>query len=234
MEPWILVILLVLGVPIFLAAWLIVRVVQARNQIDALTRRLGELELEFFRLKKETSSSRATAPAAAPRTTQEPQPVPQPEKVFPASPALPPAVPPPVAPALPPKPVFIPQSIVARPAASAGTQPPFISPTVAAGTKESSALESFTEQAARGKINWEQFMGVKGLAWPGGLVLFLAVAFFVKYSFDNNLVPPQLRVAIGFVVGLGLLVGGTCCIAGSNTPSARRHCAPQALSFFTP
>ena len=51
-------------------------------------------------------------------------------------------------------------------------------------------------------------MGVKGFAWVGGLALFLGVAFFVKYSFDNNLVPPVLRVAIGFLAGLGLLVGG--------------------------
>jgi uncharacterized membrane protein len=57
-------------------------------------------------------------------------------------------------------------------------------------------------------INWEQFMGVKMFAWVGGFALFLGVAFFVKYSFDNNLVPPELRVAIGFLTGLGLLVGG--------------------------
>ena len=49
-------------------------------------------------------------------------------------------------------------------------------------------------------------MGVKMFAWIGGLALFLGVAFFVKYSFDNNLIPPQLRVAIGFLTGLGLLV----------------------------
>ena len=51
-------------------------------------------------------------------------------------------------------------------------------------------------------------MGVKGFAWAGGLALFLGVALFVKYSFDNNLVPPALRVAIGFLAGLGLVVGG--------------------------
>ena len=37
---------------------------------------------------------------------------------------------------------------------------------------------------------------------------FLGVAFFVKYSFDNNLISPELRVAIGFLAGIGLLVGG--------------------------
>src|SRR5205823_2492934 len=51
-------------------------------------------------------------------------------------------------------------------------------------------------------IDWEQFMGAKLFAWIGGLALFLGVAFFVKYSFEHNLIPPELRVAIGFVVGL--------------------------------
>ncbi len=57
-------------------------------------------------------------------------------------------------------------------------------------------------------LNWEQFMGVKLFAWLGGFALFLAAAFFVKYSFDHDLVPPELRVAIGFLVGLGSVVGG--------------------------
>src|SRR6266852_5936250 len=56
-------------------------------------------------------------------------------------------------------------------------------------------------------INREQFMGVTLFAWAGGLALFLGVALFVKYSFDNNLVPPELRVALGFLAGLALLVG---------------------------
>jgi hypothetical protein len=57
-------------------------------------------------------------------------------------------------------------------------------------------------------INWEQFMGVKLLAWIGGLAAFLAVAFLVKYSFDRNLISPEVRMAIGFAAGLGALMGG--------------------------
>jgi len=64
------------------------------------------------------------------------------------------------------------------------------------------------EKPARPAINWEQFMGAKLFAWLGGLALFLGVAFFVKYSFEHNLVPPQVRVAIGFLIGAGLIVGG--------------------------
>ena len=57
-------------------------------------------------------------------------------------------------------------------------------------------------------INWEQFMGAKLFAWLGGLALFLGVAFFVKYSFEHDLIPPQVRVALGFLLGIGLVVGG--------------------------
>ena len=37
-------------------------------------------------------------------------------------------------------------------------------------------------------IDRERFMGVNLFAWIGGFVLFLATAFFVKYSIDNNLI----------------------------------------------
>src|SRR5258708_6459089 len=57
-------------------------------------------------------------------------------------------------------------------------------------------------------IDWEQFMGAKLFAWIGGLALFLGIAFFVKYSFGDNFIAPELRVAIGVVVCAGLFVGG--------------------------
>ncbi len=57
-------------------------------------------------------------------------------------------------------------------------------------------------------FNIEQFMGAKLFAWIGGLALFLGVVFFVKYAFERNLIPPAVRVAIGFLTGAGLLIGG--------------------------
>lgn len=57
-------------------------------------------------------------------------------------------------------------------------------------------------------FDWERFMGAKLFAWLGGLALFLGVAYFVKYSFDHDLVPAWMRVVIGLFTGLGLVVGG--------------------------
>lgn len=54
-------------------------------------------------------------------------------------------------------------------------------------------------------FRWEDFVGVKLFAWVGALLAFLGVAFFVKFSIDNNLVSPPVRIAIGGLVGLAAL-----------------------------
>ena len=81
-------------------------------------------------------------------------------------------------------------------------------------------------------IDWEQFMGAKLFAWIGGLALFLGVAFFVKYSFEHNLIPPELRVAIGFVVGAGLVVGGLLLKRQENAVTAQTLCATGILVLY--
>src|SRR5215510_1775258 len=99
--------------------------------------------------------------------------------------------------------------------------------------------EKFTEPAvahttapARPPINWEQFMGAKLFAWIGGLALFLGVAFFVKYSFEHNLISPELRVAIGFVVGASLVIGGLLLRRKENAVTAQTLCATGILVLY--
>src|SRR2546425_6141746 len=75
-------------------------------------------------------------------------------------------------------------------------------------------------------------MGAKLFAWIGGLALFLGVAFFVKYSFEHNLIPPELRVAIGFVVGAGLMVGGLLLKRQENAVTAQTLCATGILVLY--
>jgi uncharacterized membrane protein len=58
-------------------------------------------------------------------------------------------------------------------------------------------------------INWEQFLGVKGFAYAAGLAFFLGIAFAIKYSFDHNLISPELRMGFGFLTGVVLLIGGS-------------------------
>jgi len=75
-------------------------------------------------------------------------------------------------------------------------------------------------------------MGVKLAAWIGGLALFLAVAFFVKYSFEHNLIPPEVRVAIGFLVGAGLVGGGMKLAGKRYAVTAQTLCASGVVSLY--
>src|SRR5256885_2171746 len=81
-------------------------------------------------------------------------------------------------------------------------------------------------------VHWEQFMGVKLFAWIGGLALFLGVAFFVKYSFDNNLITPEMRVAIGYVMGIGLLIGGLVMVRKDYEVLGLTLCATGVLVLY--
>jgi uncharacterized membrane protein len=192
---WAFVVLLVLGVPITLGIWLVVRAVQSGRRIDELSLRIGALERDLFRLKTE----RTSVPAS--------QPTPEAEAVTP---------PPMSAETFQPLPEIAPPELVETPVppqpALASELPPLVPPIAETPPilDEYPAPESAATPPPKAipAINWEQFMGVKLFAWIGGLALFLGVAFFVKYSFEHNLVPPELRVALGFITGLGLLVGG--------------------------
>ncbi|HEY5766738.1 MAG TPA: DUF2339 domain-containing protein, partial [Candidatus Udaeobacter sp.] len=85
---------------------------------------------------------------------------------------------------------------------------------------------------AKPPIDWEQFMGAKLFAWIGGFALFLGIAFFVKYSFEHNLIPPELRIAIGFIVGVGLVVGGLLLKRKENAVTAQTLCATGILVLY--
>src|SRR2546427_5198533 len=203
MNEWMFVAALVLGVPIALAIWLIGRAVQVGKRLEELSHRLSELEKQVFPRKPEPESERPPEPAPAPGPSSTLPAVAElaqkrRETTLVGPPELPAAA----------KPGEIP---VATPPRLGAVPPPMQEPVAAFVPTPIGAALDPAKQAPKEiipAINWEQFMGVKLFAWAGGLALFLGVALFVKYSFDNNLVPPELRVALGFLAGLGLLVGG--------------------------
>jgi hypothetical protein len=221
------IILVVLGIPIALAIWLIVRAVQAKGHIEELSFRLSQLETEIVRLKRERESAQPAEPA--------PKPVPAPQvKTVVPSPISP------FQPAPEPKPAFtLPsraqilqrqrEGLAAKPAEPIATEPAATSafasgqsqaatppPAIPAGAPPVLPPLPPVEPKAAPQpprptgpaINWEQFLGVKGFAYAAGLAFFLGIAFAIKYSFDHNLISPELRMAFGFLTGLGLLIGG--------------------------
>jgi uncharacterized membrane protein len=54
----------------------------------------------------------------------------------------------------------------------------------------------------------EQRLGARGFVWLGGACIALAGAFLVKYSIDEGLLGPGMRVTLGIVLGIALLVAG--------------------------
>jgi hypothetical protein len=57
------------------------------------------------------------------------------------------------------------------------------------------------------RIDWERWIGVRGAAALGAGVLVIAGLYFFKYSLDNGLISPSLRVVLGTLTGLGCLAG---------------------------
>ena len=81
-------------------------------------------------------------------------------------------------------------------------------------------------------IDWEAFLGVKLFAWIGGFVLFLGIVFLIKYSFDNNLITPAMRVAIGTVLGVGLIITGWLTATRRYRVSGQSLCATGILVLY--
>lgn len=75
-------------------------------------------------------------------------------------------------------------------------------------------------------------MGVRLFAWLGGLALFLAVAYFVKYSFERNLIPPAVRVLMGLAMGVGLLVGGVRLKRREYAVTSQTLCATGVVVLY--
>ena len=247
MEPWFLVAVLVLGTPLVVGIWLIVRAVRTKSQLEELQRRVEELESNLINAQREVRShdavakTRETAPVSParpapaapasrpsqfeamiqfePEETSEPEPMPVPAPVAASAPIVPPLLSKPVA--TPAKELLenLPSSVAPPPPLP---QRPPVRP---------------TPPKPKPEINWEQFLGVKGLMWAGGVALFLFVAFIIQYSFQHNLIRPEIRMALGFVFGLALLVGGVILhrrkqyIVGAQTLCAVGVVALYAVTF---
>jgi uncharacterized membrane protein len=65
-------------------------------------------------------------------------------------------------------------------------------------------------------VDWERWIGVRGAALLGGVVLALAGLYFFQYSIEHGLIPPWLRVVFGSAVGIG-------CVAGAELRARARY-----------
>ncbi len=162
------------------------------GRIESLKSDVEMLKNSLERLR-EKSSAHLDFKSPAQKT-----PIPEPAgQTFPA----------PVAPPLPTPPPLVQKPVVSQadPIPAVISQPassvPLRAPQAARTQKTEGTAPSF-------EFNWEQFLGVKMFAWFGGLILFISVLFALKYSVDNNLIPPALRMSIGALFGIGLVIAG--------------------------
>lgn len=75
-------------------------------------------------------------------------------------------------------------------------------------SESSDSAEASLPAARVPAADWEQLVGVRAFAWIGGGALFLAAALFLHYSIQNNLISPEVRVAVGLAAGALSLAGG--------------------------
>ena len=75
-------------------------------------------------------------------------------------------------------------------------------------------------------------MGVKLFAWLGGLALFFGVVFLVRYSFENNLITPLGRIAIGAAIGASAIAAGWWLARGRYRATAQSLCATGIVILY--
>lgn len=177
---------------VVLPIWTIVKVRSHSQELEALHQRVHRLEGEISSLQARLREAPAPTPVKVETPRAAPAPKPAKLAAVTSAPVVAAATPVPVTP-------------------NTGTTPPMLPPVIAPPAAPAAPRPVYTPPPAPGwmdNINWEQFMGAKLFAWLGGLALFLGVAFFVKYSFEHDLVPPAVRAALGFLLGAGLIVAG--------------------------
>jgi uncharacterized membrane protein len=151
-----------------------------------------------------------TEPALLAERSREASPV-EPAKVLVAVPFGAVMAPPPAANALPPArvPSDAPPDDAPPPDAPAAEASPAAAPR-SPQTQTSPPLPPTPKAApaAPPSFDWERWVGVRGAAVLGGVVLALAAISFFRYAVDQGLLPPPVRVAIGALLGVSCLLAG--------------------------
>jgi len=77
-------------------------------------------------------------------------------------------------------------------------------------TRSSSVVKSIpkSEKLKSSNVSIEGKMATRWLVWLGAVTLALGSVFLVRYSVDQGLLIPELRIVIGILVGTGLIIWG--------------------------
>jgi uncharacterized membrane protein len=181
---------LILALPIMAIAAFI-RAGDAKRRLDGVEMRLRQAETELGLLH-----AALAADATAPRPVQQPDiahPAAAPEPAAPAEPELADPVPAPEA-------AFVRRSV---PAVASSGPLEAIDPIEAPP-----ASPPPPASAPAGLGGFEESIGSRWAVWVGAIALGLGGIFLVRYSIEQGLVGPGMRIALGFLFSLALLAGG--------------------------
>jgi uncharacterized membrane protein len=175
---------------------------QAEAQEDLL-HRIAFLERARFQETPAAAAAPAKASVPAPPPPVATAPAPAPASVLvPAPPVAPPPPAPPVAaPVSPAVPLVVPGP---PPAAAAPSTPPPPPPQRPAPAFQS--VPTFATAAPRPPFDWESLVGVKLFSWIAGILFALTAITFLRYTVDHGWLTPPIRMAMGLLMGAGLLV----------------------------
>jgi uncharacterized membrane protein len=82
-------------------------------------------------------------------------------------------------------------------------------------------------------LDWESLVGVKLFSWIAGIALALAGFFFISYSIQQGWLSHSVQMAVGILVGLGLLAGCEMKVARSYTVTANALDAAGIVILFS-
>ena len=194
--PLIALIVILIGVvvPILaIAAFVRVRhLEETLGQTPQLTGRIYTLEQRLAQIEKTLATILAAAPAQKAATGLEAaQPAQASEQVRP-TPAIPPPVP---VPSPPPATPVAPAATPIKPAPAVPARA--ASPVLSAG--------SWAQKPGHAEsLNFETLIAGRWMNYIGILAILFAVAFFLKYAFENNWIGPRGRVGIGLLMGAAM------------------------------
>ena len=211
----ILLVLIILGLPIVLAIWLIVRVADARNRIGGLSQKVDWLELELLRMKRNPPAATAETkmPVVAVPSSSQPQPAsenfeptPPPPPVVPPEPVIPPGT---IVPPAPVREILEPQSPLGTATPPVISSPPFIAPEPVAETAQVSGPgEPVTPPPLPEKASFEMRLGTFWLVRIGIVMLLTSLAFFANYAYHHIIgkLGPAGKISLLYLAS-GLLLG---------------------------
>jgi uncharacterized membrane protein len=97
-------------------------------------------------------------------------------------------------------------AVAAAAVQSAASPPPVPDPVAA--LQASGAAEPGAPSVVPARLDLEQRIGARWATWVGIIAILFAISFFLRWSFENNVIGPGARVILGLVAGVALLAGG--------------------------